>query len=114
MSIQYCEFCDKGIDTDFDIHFHESEKGMCEAEEESLQFPIYCKDSGYFYKIDSPEKCLTVSTIECHEEISSVDQVEIMAYPYRDFIAGEYEDSTPMEFFKAFTETNNLLIRRSR
>lgn len=80
-----------------------------------MNFPIYCEDMGYFYKIDSPNECLTVCVMPNHQSIDhSKTDTEVTVHPYDEHVKGELRECSAMGFFKAFTETSNFLIRKSR
>ena len=116
MSMQYCEFCDRQIDTDHDVeHFHEQRNGMCEIEQERLTFPIHCKDSHGFYKIISTTEALVV--IEDDKRNCRVDHKDyeyVTHEVYDNYVMRHYEDIDAKEFFNKFTNVSNHLIRKSR
>ena len=115
MSILYCQFCSKSIDTDNSPeHFHEMTNGMCEAEQERLKFPVYVKDEDYYYKIIEPTEALTVFKRDNQMYIGYQDYQTIDHEAYDLLTVNKCELITAEEFFKVFTEVSNDLIRKSK
>ncbi len=116
MNTQRCEYCQKDIDTDTDAeHFSEFRNGMCVAQREQLEFPVYIKNDYFFFKIISPTEVLSVAPeSESGASIMYDKREYVTVTPYDYFVNMEYKESDEKEFLKKYTEVDNYLKLKSK